>query len=113
MTMTRLRKTPDGVYLCGKCGWRVDDQETPWMATCPVCPTVERPSYVMVGDLIERALTKIGITKPLVEKLTRTAGKPGGCGCEGRKRWMNEAGVMVQKKAHTALLVAKDFYLGK
>lgn len=111
--MTKLRKTPAGVYLCGKCGWKVDDQVTPWRATCPVCPTLARPSYVMVGDLIERGLSAIGITKPLIERITRTAGKPGGCGCKGRQKWMNEAGVSVQKKAHSILLAAREFYLGK
>jgi hypothetical protein len=45
----------------------------------------------MVGDLVERGLTAI------VERLTRTADKPGGCGCEGRKKWLNEKGVEVQK----------------
>ena len=114
MSMTRLRKTPAGVYHCGKCGWKVDDQATPWRSTCPVCPTLPKPwQPIMVGDLVERGLTAIGITKPLVEKLTRTAAKEGGCGCEARKRWMNEAGVSVQRKAQSMLLAAREFYLGK
>lgn len=116
MLAIRKRKS-DGVWTCARCGWVIDNQEMPQMATCPVCPTLEakpqgwRP--IMVGDLVEKALTKIGITKPLVEKLTRTEGKPGGCGCAGRQKWMNEAGIVVQKKARAALLAAKDFYLGK
>lgn len=52
---------------------------------------------IMVGDLVEKALTSVGITQERVEKLTRTAGKPGGCGCAGRKKWLNEKGVEVQK----------------
>lgn len=68
---------------------------------------VDHPAYpqkrvdnwkpIMVGDLVEKALTTIGITQERVEKLTRTAGKPGGCGCAGRKKWLNERGVEVQK----------------
>lgn len=58
-------------------------------------PTPWQP--IMVGDLVEKALTTIGITQERVEKLTRTAGKPGWCGCAGRKKWLNEKGVEVQK----------------
>lgn len=107
------RRKSDGVWLCGGCGWQIDNQETPWRATCERC--VRSPPWkpIMVGDLVERLLATIGITKPLVEKLTRTAGKPGGCGCAGRQKWLNEVGLAVQKKAHAALLAAKDFYLGK
>lgn len=79
---------------------------------CPVCGYVAKrlPTYrecrpikqpewkpIMVGDLVEKALTTIGITQERVEKLTRTAGKPGGCGCQARKKWLNEKGVEVQK----------------
>lgn len=111
------KRKSDGVWTCGRCGWVIDDQEKPQKATCPVCPTIEAGPQgwqpVMVGDLVEKALTSVGITKPLVEKLTRTEGKPGGCGCASRQRWLNEAGVAVQQKARDALLAAKDFYLGK
>ncbi len=85
--------------------------------TCPTCGYVARrlPTYrecrsvpqpewrpIMVGDLVERGLTAIGITKERVEAITRTAGKPGGCGCAARKRWLNEAGVTVQKAIRQA-----------
>lgn len=62
---------------------------------------------IMVGDLVEKALTTIGITHERVEKLTRTQGKPGGCGCQQRKRWLNEKGVEVQKAVRDA---AKRLY---
>jgi hypothetical protein len=67
---------------------------------------------VAVGDLVERGLTAIGITKERVERWTRTEGKPGGCGCEGRKKWLNEAGNKVQIAARKRLLAARAFYLG-
>jgi hypothetical protein len=85
--------------------------------TCPTCGYVAKrlPTYrkcrpvpqpawqpIMVGDLVERGLTAIGITKERVEAMTRTAGKPGGCGCEGRKKWLNEKGVEVQKAIREA-----------
>jgi hypothetical protein len=67
----------------------------------------------MVGDLVEKALTAVGITKPLVEKLTRTAGKPGGCGCSGRQKWLNDAGVKAQRQAQAGILAVRRFYLGE
>ena len=67
----------------------------------------------MVGDLVEKALTAVGITKPLVEKLTRTEGKPGGCGCAGRQKWMNAKGVEIQKQAQAGILAVRRFYLGE
>lgn len=85
--------------------------------TCPACGYVAKrlPTYrecrqvpqpewqpIMVGDLVERGLTAIGITKKRVEAITRTAGKPGGCGCQARKKWLNEAGVKVQKAIREA-----------
>ena len=71
-----------------------------------VYDTIQRPQPdkppdewkpIMVGDLVEKALTSVGITQERVERLTRTAGKLGGCGCQARKKWLNEAGVQVQK----------------
>jgi len=85
--------------------------------TCPACGYVARrlPTYrecrpvpqpewqpIMVGDLVEKALTAVGITKERVEAITRTAGKPGGCGCQYRQKWLNEAGVRVQKSIRQA-----------
>lgn len=61
----------------------------------------------MVGDLVERGLTAIGITQERVERLTRTAGAPGGCGCKQRQKWLNEKGVVVQKALRDA---AKTVY---
>lgn len=82
---------------------------------------VDHPAYprrraewkpIMVGDLVEKALTSVGITKERVEKLTRTEGQPGGCGCGARKKWLNEQGVRVQKAVRDASMAAKNFYYG-
>jgi hypothetical protein len=67
---------------------------------------------IPIGDLVERGLTAIGITKERVEQWTRTEGKPGGCGCADRQRWLNEVGNRVQIQAREALLAAKRFYVG-
>jgi hypothetical protein len=67
---------------------------------------------IPIGDLVEKGLTALGITKERVEKLTRTEGKPGGCGCPGRQKWLNELGNRVQTDARNALLAAKRFYVG-
>lgn len=95
--------------------------------TCPVCGYVAKrlPTYrecrplpvkkwkpVMVGDLVEKALTSVGITKERVERLTRTDGKPGGCGCGARQKWLNEAGAAVQYAVRDAGKAAAKFYFG-
>jgi hypothetical protein len=95
--------------------------------TCPTCGYVAKrlPTFrkctavredewrpIPIGDLVERGLTAIGITKERVEALTRTEGKPGGCGCAGRQKWLNEVGNKVQTDARNALIAAKKFYVG-
>jgi len=57
----------------------------------------------MVGDLVEKVLTSVGVTKDRVERLTRTEGVPGGCGCEGRRRWLNDKGIQAQKAIRRVL----------
>jgi hypothetical protein len=95
---------------CPTCGYVA--KRLPTYRECrPVPEKVWRP--IPIGDLVERGLTAIGITKERVERLTRTEGKPGGCGCESRKRWLNEAGNEVQVKARNALIAAKKFYVGE
>ena len=88
---------------------RLHGQEATHAAGVP--PAVLAPHH---GRRPRRAgADSVGITKERVERLTRTEGKPGGCGCEGRKRWMNEQGVRVQKAVRDASMAAKHFYYGK
>lgn len=125
MTMQHIhRRTTDNVWICGRCGWVVDDQDTPWRATCETCRQrdAERLAStpqqalawkpVMVGDLVEQALTAVGITKSLVERITRTTGKHGGCGCSARKRWLNARGLQFQRQLRGTLLAVQRFYFG-
>lgn len=67
---------------------------------------------IPIGDVVERWLTRVGITKERVERWTRTEGKSGGCGCEGRKKWLNEWGNRVQIAARQKLLKVHAFYFG-
>lgn len=95
--------------------------------TCPVCGYVARrlPTYrecrpvpvvpwqpYRVGDAVERWLTAIGITRERVETWTRTAGKPGGCGCDARKRWLNEWSGRMQVAVRHWLFSARDWCVG-
>jgi hypothetical protein len=94
---------------CGACGFVA--RRLPTYRECrPVPEKVWRP--VAIGDLVEKGLTAFGITKERVEALTRTEGKPGGCGCAGRQKWLNEVGNKVQTDARNALIAAKKFYVG-
>jgi hypothetical protein len=94
---------------CPTCGYVA--KRLPTYRECrPVPEKVWRP--IAVGDLVEKGLTAIGITKERVEAITRTAGKPGGCGCGARQKWLNEVGNDVQIAARNALLAAKKFYVG-
>jgi hypothetical protein len=95
---------------CPTCGYKA--KSLPTFRECRPLPAPQwRP--VDVGALVERGLTAIGITKERVEKLTRTAGKPGGCGCAARKRWLTEAGNRAQYAARDAAKAAQKFYFGE
>ena len=94
---------------CQTCGYYA--KRLPTYRECrPVPEQVWRP--IPIGDLVERWLTRIGVTKARVEKWTRTEGKPGGCGCEGRKKWLNEAGNKVQVAFRQRILKVRKFYYG-
>jgi hypothetical protein len=94
---------------CPVCGYHA--RRLPTYRECrPVPEKVWRP--VQVGDLVELWLTRAGITRERVETWTRTAGKPGGCGCDRRKRWLNERGNEVQRAARRAAFAVRRFYFG-
>lgn len=94
---------------CTRCGYVAKR-----LPTYRRCAAVRDDAWqpLPIGDLVERGLTAIGITKERVEKLTRTEGKPGGCGCGARQKWLNEVGNKVQTDARNALIAAKKFYVG-
>lgn len=67
---------------------------------------------IAIGDLVERGLTAVGITKERVEQLTRTEGKPGGCGCGARQKWLNDVGYKAQYAIRDGYRAVQRFYLG-
>lgn len=89
----RINNGPGRLNVCtaGVYGGQVTD------GMCRAClrrGDKPRTHMIALGDLAEKALTTIGITKERVERITR---KP--CGCKARQRWMNQAGFAVQRKA--------------
>lgn len=96
--------------VCTRCGYKAARLPT-FRACRPVAEEVWRP--VKIGDMVERWLKRIGITKDGVEWITRTAGKPGGCGCAARKRWLNDVGDRVQIAARQAAIGLRDAYVGR
>jgi len=61
---------------------------------------------VAAGDTVERMLTSIGITKELVQRLTRTKD----CGCKARQRWLNQWGFRQQDRMERLLNKAARWY---
>lgn len=59
----------------------------------------------MLGDFVERCLTRVGITKDRVQAVV---GRP--CGCAGRQSWLNRAGAHVERRVRMAALAAARFY---
>ena len=61
---------------------------------------------VAVGDTVERMLASVGITKELVQRLTRTKD----CGCKARQRWLNQWGYKQQERMDRLLNKAARWY---
>ena len=100
----------DNRRRCVHCGYRA--RRLPTFRECRPPPQAGfRP--VQIGDLVERVLTAVGVTKERVERWTRTAGKPGGCGCDKRRRWMNDWGNRVQYAAWRRVRKVLEFSFGE
>jgi len=95
---------------CVRCGYVA--KSLPTFRACKPPPPPPPWQPIAIGDVVERWLTRIGITRERVERWTRTAGKPGGCGCEARKRWLNDRGFRVQRAIRSGYLAVQRFYLG-
>jgi len=94
---------PPGMNICraGLYGGKVTD------GVCRLCIAKgNKPQAIVVlprlaiGDLAEKLLTNVGVTKERVKKLTRT-----GCGCEKRQQWLNEWGFRTQEQIERGLNV--------
>ena len=58
-----------------------------------------------LGDAVETVLSSVGITKELVQKITR---KP--CGCPARQRWLNQWGYRQQDRLERVVKKAAKWY---
>ena len=93
--MTDLCDFDNPDMTCPRCGYVA--KRLPTYRYCE--PVVEQPwRPFLLGDFVERTLATIGVTKDRVQRWTRTEGKPGGCGCASRQKWLNEWGARVQRK---------------
>lgn len=105
--MTRLCDFSGPDRACPTCGYVA--KSLPTFRECR--PVPEKPwQPIQVGDIVERWLIAIGVTRERVEKWTRTEGKPGGCGCDARKRRLNELGEKVQRAIRVAILGIRRMY---
>jgi hypothetical protein len=80
---------------CRTCGHQAS--RLPTFRHCRPVPVPQWKPFLL-GNFVERCLTRVGITQTRVERWTRTEGRPGGCGCAARKRWLNDWGIAVQKR---------------
>jgi hypothetical protein len=49
---------------------------------------------IMLGDIAESALGRVGVTKALVARVA------GGCGCQSRQDWLNLWGLRFQSRIY-------------
>jgi hypothetical protein len=91
----------------------------PATLTCRFCGHVAKrlPTYrkctrgihfrkVAVGDLVERMLTGVGISKTRVQQWLRVKD----CGCAKRQRWLNQWGYKQQDRIERLLNKAARWY---
>jgi hypothetical protein len=81
-------------------------QFSPPRVTVQATKRQRRLPRVAVGDLVETMLTSVGITKALVQRLTRTTD----CGCKARQRWLNQWGFRQQDRMERLLNKAARWY---
>jgi hypothetical protein len=81
-------------------------QFSPRRVTVQATKRQRRLPRVAVGDTVERMLTSVGITKELVQRLTRTKD----CGCKVRQRWLNQWGYRQQERMERLLNKAARWY---
>ena len=72
----------------------------------PLSPRIQLRK-VALGDLAEKALTAVGVTKERIQRLTRRD-----CGCPARQRWLNRWGFQQQQRLERFLNKAAAFYFG-
>jgi hypothetical protein len=86
---------------CRVCGRKVSSA-----AVKATCPSKHRLPRVAVGDLVERMLTSVGISKARVQQWLRVKD----CGCAKRQKWLNQWGYKQQDKIERLLNKAARWY---
>lgn len=71
-----------------------------------IAQTITLPR-IAFGDIVEQVLVRCGVTKELVSRMTRIKD----CGCEFRKRWLNNAGYRATAAVEAALNSLVRLYL--
>lgn len=61
--------------------------------------TCRIPPKPGLGDHVESALSRVGITKKRYKRLRKALGLTKPCGCDQRKRWLNRLGERVKRFA--------------
>ena len=70
------------------------------------CSSGRRLPRIAVGDLVERMLTGIGVSKDRVRQWLRVKD----CGCAKRQRWLNQWGFKQQDRIERVLNRAARWY---
>jgi hypothetical protein len=86
------RPTPAGA--CARCGRRLPDV------------TKRRACRPGLGDLVAAGLEAVGLTTTRADALARRLGLPG-CGCPGRREWLNRAAGKPGNPGNLATLTAE------
>jgi hypothetical protein len=89
--------------VCRVCGMTVTVRKLPVYATCGPSSRLPR---LAVGDLVERMLTSIGISKERVRQWLRVKD----CGCAKRQQWLNQWGYKQQDRMERLLNKAARWY---
>jgi hypothetical protein len=76
-------------------------------STLRAAPRIVFPR-VAIGDLVEAILLRFGVSKELVERITRSPS----CGCELRKAKLNMLGYRAQHSSELLANALADFFLG-
>ncbi len=72
----------------------------------PKQASAPRRKMFALGDAVETVLTSVGITKELVQRVTRTKD----CGCKARQKWLNQWGYKQQERIEKAVNTAAKWY---
>jgi hypothetical protein len=95
----------DGTAICSACGKRVVFS-TSLDKLRSRCLSGYSPRRVAVGDLVERMLTGVGISKERVQQWLRVKD----CGCAKRQKWLNQWGYKQQDRIERLLNKAARWY---